>query len=77
MPGREFRILGDTNTPKEYANINFWDAERATGRRWFTLFVPDGPTERQITAAVSSKDSFVTGQRFDPFVSFRVIRLPK
>ena len=34
---------------------------RATRATQFTLLVPDGPTELQITAAVSSKDSFATG----------------
>ena len=45
-------------------NINLLDAGHAIGRQ-FTLFAPDGPTERHITAAVSSKDSFATGQSFD------------
>jgi hypothetical protein len=32
-------------------------------RRRFTLFAPEGPIERQITAAVSSIDSLATGQK--------------
>jgi hypothetical protein len=38
---------------------------RKNGVMPFTLFVPDGPMDPQIIAAVSSKDSFATDQTID------------
>ena len=63
----------------EYANMSFGDGlARTTGATQFTLLGPDGPIERQITVAMSSKDSFATCQndQLTVFVYF-VKRSPK
>ena len=69
--GPELRLPGGTNNPNK-ADVNTGDSlARITGAVQFTLLVPDGPTDPQITAAMASKDSFATNKNdLCPFVYF-------
>ena len=73
----ELRLPDDTNNPNK-ANFSIGGSlARMTGAVQFTLLVPDGPTDPQITAAMASKDSFATDKNDSrPFVYFW-IHLPK
>ena len=77
VQGPELRLPGDINNPNKADVIISDGLVPMTGAVQFTLLVPDGPTDPQITAATASKDSFATGKNDSrPFVYYS-IHLPK
>lgn len=73
----ELRLPDDTNNPNK-ENVKICDdlARIAVDVR-FTLLGPDGPTEPQITVAMTSKDSSATDQNDSRLFAHFPIHLPK